>query len=137
MQTPILYSFRRCPYAIRARMAICYSGIRVELREVRLANKPSCMLNWSPKGTVPVLVIADDTVIDESIDIMRWALSVNDPDDWARIFNVPLSEQLNQLIYRNDFSFKANLDRYKYADRYPQKTANEYREKVINISFPQ
>ncbi len=81
---PILYSFRRCPYAIRARMAINYAGVPVVLREVFLADKPASMLAVSPKGTVPVLVLPDGTVIDESVDIMHWALRQHDPDSWWR-----------------------------------------------------
>ncbi len=82
MTEPVLYSFRRCPYAMRARMALIASGIACEIREVKLRNKPPEMLIASPKGTVPVLVLPDGTVIDESIDIMRWALGQNDPEDW-------------------------------------------------------
>jgi len=81
---PILYSFRRCPYAIRARMAINYAGVPVVLREVFLADKPPSMLAASSKGTVPVLVLPDGNVIDESVDIMHWALRQHDPDSWWR-----------------------------------------------------
>ena len=79
---PILYSFRRCPYAMRARMAIAASGTPVELREVILKDKPPELLAASPKGTVPVLVLPDGGVIDESLEVMRWALETNDPQDW-------------------------------------------------------
>ncbi len=79
---PILYSFRRCPYAMRARMALWAAGVTVELREVKLAAKPPELLAASPKGTVPVLVPADGTVIDESLEIMRWALAQHDPEGW-------------------------------------------------------
>ncbi|MAK55441.1 MAG: glutathione S-transferase, partial [Pusillimonas sp.] len=77
---PILYSFRRCPYAMRARLAVAASGLQCQLREVVLRNKPQAMLQASPKGTVPVLVLTDGKVIDESLDIMLWALRQNDPD---------------------------------------------------------
>lgn len=109
---PILYSFRRCPYAIRARLALAVSGIAVEHREVKLRDKPAAMLAASPKGTVPVLVLPDGAVIDESLDIMRWALVRNDPEDW-------LSGDEPALIATNDGAFKHHLDRYKYPDRYP------------------
>ena len=79
---PILYSFRRCPYAMRARLALAASGTRYELREVKLSAKPEAMLAASPKGTVPVLALPDGEVIDQSINIMRWALARNDPDGW-------------------------------------------------------
>ena len=82
---PVLYSFRRCPYAMRARMALAVSGRPFDLREIRLSDKPESMLAASPKGTVPVLHFSDGTVIDESLDIMRWALSVSDPEVWLTL----------------------------------------------------
>jgi len=109
---PILYSFRRCPYAIRARLALAVSETAVEHREVKLRDKPVEMLAASPKGTVPVLVLPDGRVIDESLDIMRWALAGNDPEDW-------LAGDDPALIAMNDGAFKHHLDRYKYPDRYP------------------
>jgi glutathione S-transferase len=120
---PILYSFRRCPYAIRARLAITYSGIPVEIREVQLKQKPEHMLAISPKGTVPVLQLSDGNVIDESLDIMHWALAQNDPEDWLDI-----DEDGEKLIRWNDDDFKNYLDRYKYADRFPEFPPNYYRE---------
>jgi len=121
---PKLYSFRRCPYAIRARMALHYAGIAVEHREILLKDKPQAMLDVSSKGTVPVLVLADD-VIDESIDVMQWALSQNDPDLW-------LSHSLDhELILENDGSFKSKLDRYKYFERYPQCSQQSYFEDCL------
>lgn len=108
---PILYSFRRCPYAMRARMAVAVSGIGVELREVVLRDKPPELLAASAKGTVPVLVLPDGHVIDESLDVMRWALKQNDPDDW-------LAGEDTALIATNDGPFKHALDRYKYPHRY-------------------
>ena len=124
---PVLYSFRRCPYAMRARLAIASSGLTIELREVVLRNKPQQLLDISPKGTVPVLLLPDKKVIDESLDIMRWALSLRDPFDW--LANA-LSEDINELIQWNDNEFKHYLDRYKYADRYPEKNEKYYREKA-------
>lgn len=108
---PILYSFRRCPYAMRARLALSVSGIRYELREVRLSNKPPAMIAASPKGSVPVLVLADGTVVEESLDIMRWALAIHDPETW-------LSRDDPALIAVNDGAFKHDLDRYKYPERH-------------------
>lgn len=121
-QYPLLYSFRRCPYAMRARMAIAYARQTVEIREITLKQKPSSLLNFSPKATVPVLVLEDGTVIDQSLDIMRWALSKHDPDNWQE--NVTQQEA---LISTNDTDFKESLDRYKYADRHPE-TELYYRE---------
>jgi glutathione S-transferase len=114
---PIFYSFRRCPYAMRARLAIASSGVMVELREIELKHKPDAMLIASPKGTVPVLVLEDGLVIDESFDIMRWALQQNDPNNWLSSLN---ADEIKQLIAFNDGEFKQALDRYKYADRYPE-----------------
>lgn len=108
---PILYSFRRCPYAMRARMALAVSETRCEIREVKLRDKPADMLAASPKGTVPVLVLPDGRVIDESLDIMRWALGRNDPEGW-------LEGDDAALIAANDGPFKHHLDRYKYPDRH-------------------
>lgn len=119
---PVLYSFRRCPYAMRARLAIRHAMIKVELREIELRSKPTQMLAASPKGTVPVLVLADGAVIDESLDIMRWALQQNDPGEWLQV------NDFEALIQTNDSSFKYNLDRYKYADRYPEYPAGFYRQ---------
>lgn len=114
---PILYSFRRCPYAMRARLAIARAGVGVKLREVVLRDKPAHMLEISPKGTVPVLMLADGTVIDESLDVMRWALGQNDPGDWLDPDGGTLDDML-ALIAACDGDFKHHLDRYKYATRY-------------------
>jgi glutathione S-transferase len=115
---PILYSFRRCPYAIRARMAVKYAGIPVELREVVLRDKPEDMLRHSPKGTVPVLILnpgeADERVIDESLDVMHWALAQRDRDNWLG----PYAAEARALVAANDNDFKPWLDRYKYPNRY-------------------
>jgi glutathione S-transferase len=124
---PILYSFRRCPYAIRARMALHYAGLAYELREVLLSNKPAAMLEASGKGTVPVLCLPDGQVIDESVDVMLWALALNDPDGW-----LPAEQkgEVSQLIRENDFGFKIHLDHYKYWDRHPQHPQSHYREQA-------
>jgi len=122
---PILYSFRRCPYAMRARLAIAYADVAVELREVELRNKPQAMLLISPKATVPVLQLEDGKVLDESLDIMLWALQQNDPEHWLRAASL---DHAQALIRGNDESFKYYLDRYKYADRYPAYSELYYRQ---------
>ncbi len=121
----ILYSFRRCPYAMRARMAIRYSDCRVALREVELNNKPAALLDLSAKATVPVLLCRDGRVIDESLDIMYWALQQNDQDNWL---HGEYQDEITTLIEHNDTLFKHQLDHYKYADRYPDATQLEYRQ---------
>jgi glutathione S-transferase len=128
---PTLYTFRRCPYAIRARLAIAVSGVVVTHHEVELRNKPAAMLAISPKATVPVLQLTDSTVIDESLDIMRWALHQNDPENW--LVN---NDMQSALIEQNDTSFKRNLDHYKYPNRFPETSVENYRaacEEFVNI----
>ncbi|CAI8848662.1 glutathione S-transferase [Pseudomonas sp. IT-232MI5] len=117
-----LYSFRRCPYAMRARMALRYSNVPVEIVEVSLKAKPAEMLAISPKGTVPVLD-AGGRVIDESLEIMRWALAQNDPQDWL----LDGDSRIAELIEENDQGFKVHLNRYKYAERYPEQPMEIYR----------
>jgi len=121
-----LYSFRRCPYAMRARMALRYAGVPVEIVEVSLKDKPAQMLALSPKGTVPVLN-ADGVVIDESLQIMRWALAQNDPDDWLLAGDSFAALWMEKLIEGNDQIFKSALNRYKYAERYPERPMEAYR----------
>lgn len=122
MSETLLFSFRRCPYAMRARMALRYCGVPVEIVEVSLKAKPAEMLAISPKGTVPVLD-ADGRVIDESLEIMRWALAQNDPQDWLLSGDARVAE----LIEANDQVFKVHLNRYKYAERYPEQPMEVYR----------
>ena len=122
MKIPILYSFRRCPYAMRARLAISLSGIKVELREVVLREKPRQMLELSPKGTVPVLVCHDDQVIDESFDIMIWALG----NDFFKIDEC-------ELVKHCDENFKPWLDRYKYPNKYNDNTQEFVLENAMNF----
>jgi len=121
-----LYSFRRCPYAMRARMALRYSGVAVDIVEVSLRAKPAEMLALSSKGTVPVLS-ADGEVIDESLSIMRWALAQNDPQDWLLKDDPAGQAQIDALIEENDQEFKVHLNRYKYAERYPEQPMEVYR----------
>jgi glutathione S-transferase len=110
MTLPILYSFRRCPYAMRARLALLASGTSCELREVKLSAKPMALREVSAKATVPVLVQPDGAVIDQSIDIMRWSLDQSDPAGW-------LGRDDPTLLAANDGPFKRDLDGYKYPDR--------------------
>jgi glutathione S-transferase len=128
MKYPILYSFRRCPYAMRARLALAASGIKTELREVVLKDKPAELLAVSLKATVPVLQTETGRVIDESIDIMRWALDKRDPLNWYQTLDRRQQIQCDELIANNDGDFKYYLDRYKYADRYPEHPESYYRE---------
>ena len=123
---PCLYSFRRCPYAMRARFGLLFAEFQVELREITLKHKPIQMLNISPKGTVPVLQLSDDVVIEESREIMVWALEQQDPQ---RLLNANTLHEANILIDKNDNEFKYWLDRYKYADRYLEMTQTEYRRR--------
>ena len=113
MPRPILWSFRRCPYAIRARMAVLSAGLEVELREIKLKDKPQAFLRASPSATVPNLQVGDLN-LDESLDIMLWALGQNDPHGLLNIPNIGKT-----LITQNDGPFKTALDHTKYAVRYP------------------
>jgi len=129
---PILYTFRRCPYAIRARLAIAYSQTKVELREIELKNKPPEMLAASPKGTVPILILPDNTItiIEESLDIIHWALNQNDPSNWQLINETEKQQLAKTLINQNDNDFKPNLDKYKYADHHPEHPMEHYRNET-------
>ncbi|QND51649.1 glutathione S-transferase [Phyllobacterium sp. 628] len=123
---PVLYSFRRCPYAMRARLAVLASHVTCELREIELKNKAPEFLAVSPSGTVPMLLLADGTVIDESLDIMRWVLAQHDPEHW-------LSVDDGGFIARNDGPFKRSLDRYKYPSRFAGADAHAERSKGLAI----
>ena len=123
---PRLYSFRRCPYAMRARLALLFAELPVELREIVLKNKPSQMLAISPKGTVPVLQLPEGRVIEESREIMIWALEQNDKQG---LLDAKLIKQANDLLDNNDDEFKHWLNHYKYADRYPEMSQAEYQER--------
>jgi len=128
MSPPLLYSFRRCPYAIRARLALRQAGIAYDLREVVLRDKPPELLALSPKGTVPVMCLPDGRVLEQSLDIMLWALGENDPQGW--LSQAPLAASL-ALIARNDMQFKPLLDRYKYPERHPEATQAAWREQAV------
>jgi glutathione S-transferase len=137
MQTPLpsLYSFRRCPYAMRARLALDVSSQAFDVIEVELRDKPAEMLRASPKGTVPVLIDTNGTVIDESLDIMLWALRRSDPEQWL----APELDDfvtMRSLIRHFDEHFKAHLDRYKYPHRFPGADADLSRsEAVISLQL--
>jgi len=133
-QLPVLYSFRRCPYAMRARMAIVISEQICALREVVLKDKPPEMLEASSKGTVPVLVLPDGLVLDESYDIMCWALGLHDPDGWLE----PIERNavdVKELISENDGPFKEHLDRYKYTTRYEDEGADAVYHRTHGLKF--
>lgn len=127
---PYLWTFRRCPYAIRARLALDVSQVDVECREILLRDKPGEMLEDSPKGTVPVLVVfeSEKRVIDESLDVMHWALGQSDPGRW-----LPESDDEKRAMahwtHQNDVVFKPDLDRYKYANRHPEETHEATKER--------
>jgi glutathione S-transferase len=124
---PILYSFRRCPFAMRARMALLVSGTQCEIREVKLRAKPAELIAASPKATVPVLVLPHGGAIEQSLDIMRWALARNDPEGW-------LGGDDAALIATNDGAFKHHLDRAKYPDRYAE--SGDHRAAALALLAP-
>ncbi len=116
---PVLYTFRRCPYAMRARLAIQEAGFSCELREIVLREKAKELLDASAKGTVPVLVLPDQSILEESLEIMAFVLGRHDPEHWLeRGQNDPMAMD---LISENDGSFKDHLDRAKYAERFKRK----------------
>lgn len=130
MSLPILYSFRRCPYAMRARMGLKLAGIDWEHREVDLKNKPQAMLDISPKGTVPVLLLEDGRVLEESLDIVLWAL---DQTGKAGVHSSE-GEKMLGLIHENDTDFKSNLDRYKYPSRFSDVMDSDYhKDKAVRF----
>ena len=122
----LLYSYRRCPYAMRARMALSYAGIAYQLHDISLKDKPAGLLAVSPKGTVPVLVLPDGRVLEQSLDIMHWALQQHDPSRWLDIDR----DNSQALISENDGAFKQALDKYKYASRFPEQSAASYRRQA-------
>jgi glutathione S-transferase len=126
---PILYSFRRCPYAMRARLALLASGIDYEHREVVLRDKPAELIAASPKGTVPVLVLPSGEVIDQSVDIMLWALIQNDPYCWLEH-----EVEALKMIVQCDGDFKHHLDRYKYPSRFADQNTIDHRAKAAEFA---
>jgi len=125
---PVLYSFRRCPYAIRARLALHVAGIAVEIREVALRDKPPALRAISSKATVPVLQSPDGSVLDESLDILLWALQQRDPAQWLASRQ---DDAVQQWVMRNDVVFKPLLDRYKYAPRYCELSQQQHRDAAL------
>ncbi len=125
MNAPIFYSFRRCPYAMRARMALAVANTSVRLREIALKDKPAEMLAASPKGTTPVLIDGDE-IIDESLAVMAWALAQHDPEGW-------LSHENDALVAENDGTFKHHLDRYKYSTRYEDADREQHRDEAMKF----
>jgi glutathione S-transferase len=127
--TTVLYSYRRCPYAMRARMALAYADIAVEIREISLREKPASMLAISPKGTVPVLQ-GDGLVIEQSYDIMKWALRQSDPDQWL---SKDTESLIDDWVTKNDGPFKKLLDQYKYPARYPDVQFEETLNQAVAL----
>ncbi|MCD8505013.1 MAG: glutathione S-transferase N-terminal domain-containing protein [Burkholderiaceae bacterium] len=125
---PLLYSYRRCPYAMRARMALRVAGIQCKIIDIHLRHKPEHMLRVSPKGTVPVLCLSTDEVIDESLDIMRWALHKNDPQQWLDGLH---NAKAQYLLLQTDGPFKQALDQYKYASRFPEANPVQSRQRAM------
>lgn len=132
MTLPILYSFRRCPYAMRARMGLMISGQSVELREIILRAKPAEMLAASAKGTVPILILPTGQVIEQSLDIMHWALRQNDPKHWLSQSD-ETARAAEKIVAQSDGLFKTALDRYKYHSRYDDADPHIERDKAMNI----
>jgi len=132
MNYPVLYSFKRCPYAMRTRMALKLADIKCELREVRLNNKPNHMLEVSPKGTVPILILKD-SVIDESMEIINWVLTKVD------LFKNDISQDQmdlsEEIILNFDNKFKHHLDRYKYSTRYEDADLEFHQNECLNILY--
>ncbi|NQZ13702.1 MAG: glutathione S-transferase [Alphaproteobacteria bacterium] len=124
----LLYSYRRCPYAMRARIALLSARIQCEVHEINFRDKPEHMLKISPKGTVPVLRLNDGKVIDESRDIVMWALSQNDPNAFLHDGGA-----VGKLVDDNDGWFKRALDRYKYPDRFPDEDCSNAREQGLEF----
>jgi glutathione S-transferase len=122
IQRPLLFTYRRCPYAMRARMALLQAGIEFDAHEIALRDKPSEMLRVSPKGTVPVLVLPDQHVVDQSLEIMAWAFHGRDPGGW---WDRAQSDRCQEMVSLNDGPFKQHLDGYKYPGRDPRHVQPE------------
>jgi len=134
MKNDILYSFRRCPYAIRVRWALLICEIKVEIREIDLKNKPQDFLNKSKTKTVPILIKKNNEVIEESLEIMLWALSESKKENIKLIyFPDNKKEDIFEIINENDKEFKYHLDRFKYASRFNFKDSETHQEKCMKI----
>ena len=132
LKYPILYTFRRCPYAMRARFAIRSSKIIVEIREIKLQEKPSEFLKISPKGTVPVLITNSGEILEESLDIIYWALNKNDPHKWLAKGTLE-NQDITKLLDDLENKFKPNLDKYKYPSRF--SGVDKYLHRDKNLCF--
>lgn len=132
MNLPILYTFRRCPYAMRARLTLAYAGINCIVREVDLKNKPQALLTRSPKGTVPVLVLENGSIIEQSLEIMEWAVKQSDPAGWL-VLSEKQIEFGKLLIETNDTEFIPLLVKYKYFERYPEESQTAYAEMALPL----
>ena len=128
MNRPLLYTYRRCPYAMRARMALLQAVISFDAQEIVLRDKPAGMLAISPKGTVPVLLLPDGRVLEESLDIMRWAFEGRDAEGWWLRAMTPANQT---LIAVNDGPFKDQLDRYKYPQRFGDADRASHRDAAL------
>jgi len=133
MKKHILYSFRRCPYAIRARWALRESFIKVELREVDLKDKPIDLIKKSQNKTVPLLILKNGEIIEESLDIILWALSNSKKLDLKKYFPINLKEEILNIIKENDQEFKFHLDRFKYASRFDEEYKDYHFYEAQNI----
>tara|TARA_B100001079_G_scaffold8976_1_gene7591 strand:- start:329 stop:1000 length:672 start_codon:yes stop_codon:yes gene_type:complete len=133
MKKHILYSFRRCPYAIRARWALRESLVKVELREVDLKNKPVDLIKNSQNKTVPLLILKNGEIIEESLDIILWTLSNSKKSDLKKYFPNNLKEEILNIIRENDQEFKFHLDRFKYASRFDEKDKDYHFYEAQNI----
>jgi glutathione S-transferase len=129
MKLPILYSLQHCPYAMRARLGLLMAQQHVMLRAIVMKDKPQEMLTVSPKGTVPVLILPDESIVDESLDIMLWALQQNDPEDLLHKDSPEDLAAMLELITRNDKEFKPQLEIYKKSKRFRTGTELEERQK--------
>ena len=127
MEYPILYTFRRCPYAMRVRLALTLVDIDFELREIDLRDRPQELYDISSKGTVPVLQLREDVIIDESLEIMNWVASAVNTKKNSSILKLDTN-----MIAKNDEDYKYYLDRYKYFVRYPDHSQEYYRKKLIS-----
>lgn len=128
MQKPLLYTYRRCPYAMRARMALLLAGIEFDAHEVSLRDKPAEMLAISPKGSVPVLLLPSSQVLEQSWDIMHWALN---QAATKSCWDAAQTDENLDWLAKNDGVFKHHLDRYKYPERYNETDRAEYREEAL------
>jgi glutathione S-transferase len=128
MQRPLLYTYRRCPYAMRARMALLHAGVDFDAFEIVLRDKPAALLQASPKGTVPVLVLPHGQVIEQSLEIMQWALAGRDSDGWWQRAQTPACLAFTARL---DGEFKQHLDAYKYPQRHPQEDRDGRRDAAV------